>query len=231
MCFISQTTSVQRVGNSLVHFSLRKVTPTSIHNVENRLLHGSVDISAYYVQWLRITTCFIYTEWCWGVIYTLLDAISLVVSPFCPRSHSMYCNCSFLILVFLVCTQYDLFSGQVILTGVTTAHAQIEMLLLVGVSIRALFSFLVCRSIWGRNLCSTILAWDTGRERERVKDSFPWLISQWSSLNLCAVLNSFQITPASLWRWRNPVGRELQKGQCQCTTVFTAARYLHYCPW
>ena len=97
MCFISQTTSVQPVGNSLVHFSLRKVTPTSIHNAENRLLHGLVDISAYYVQWLRITTCFIYTEWCWGVIYTLLDAISLVVNPFCPISHSMYCNCSFLI--------------------------------------------------------------------------------------------------------------------------------------
>ena len=59
-----------------------------------------------YVQWLGITTCFIYTEWCCGVIYTLLDAIGLVVNQFCPRNHSMYCNCPFVILVFLVCTQF-----------------------------------------------------------------------------------------------------------------------------
>ena len=195
--------------------------------MENRLLHGLVDISAYYVQWLRITTCFIYTEWCWGAIYTVLDTISLVVKPSCPRNHSMYWNCSFLILVFLFLhnSPYNLFTGQVdwfILTSVTTAYAQI---VLVGGSIHALFSFLVCRSIWGRNLCSMILGWDTGRERERVKDLFPWLISQWSSLSLCAVPNSFQIMPASLWRWRNRVGRELQKGQCQCT-VFTAAWYI-----
>ena len=31
---------------SRVHFSLGKVTPTLIHNVEKRLLHGLVDISA-----------------------------------------------------------------------------------------------------------------------------------------------------------------------------------------
>ena len=58
-------------------------------------LHGLVDISAYYVQWLGITTCFIYTEWCCGVIYTLLDAISLVVNQFCPRNHVLQLSISY----------------------------------------------------------------------------------------------------------------------------------------
>ena len=226
MCFISQTTSVQPVGNSLVHFSLRKVTATSIHNVENRLLHGLVDISAYYVQWLRITTCFIYTEWCWGVIYTLLDAISLVINPFCPRSHSMYCNCSFLILVFLVCTQYDLFSYRRDYCACADWDAA------------------ACRCVYSCAVHFPSVSLDMRKELVQYDSRMGYWKGKGESKRFVPLTNfamkfiKFVHSPEQLpdyagfwlWRWRNPVGRELQKGQCQCT-VFTDARYLHYCPW